>query len=140
MAYLQKPGRGNNAKTGHGIPSPFKQTAVDKEVESMIANKKKQKASDDAAKSAMIRKGAEETRGRLERKIKLEATEGQAKKDSISVDSKMRKEGFNYLASTMGNKKANETRKSGSPYKDGSYQQVLDPKTNKTRKEFVINK
>jgi len=25
MAYTQSPGRGNNAKTGHGIPSPFKQ-------------------------------------------------------------------------------------------------------------------
>jgi len=25
MAYKQSPGRGNNAKTGHGIPSPFKQ-------------------------------------------------------------------------------------------------------------------
>ena len=26
MAYKQSPGRGNNAKTGHGIPSPFKQS------------------------------------------------------------------------------------------------------------------
>ena len=25
MAYTQKPGRGNNAKTGHGVPAPFKQ-------------------------------------------------------------------------------------------------------------------
>ena len=25
MAYTQKPGRGNNAKTGNGIPAPFKQ-------------------------------------------------------------------------------------------------------------------
>ena len=25
MAYTQSPGRGNNAKTGYGIPSPFKQ-------------------------------------------------------------------------------------------------------------------
>jgi hypothetical protein len=25
MAYTQKPGRGNNAKTGNGLPSPFKQ-------------------------------------------------------------------------------------------------------------------
>jgi len=25
MAYKQSPGRGNNPKTGHGIPSPFKQ-------------------------------------------------------------------------------------------------------------------
>ena len=26
MAYTQNPGRGNSAKTGHGIPAPFKQT------------------------------------------------------------------------------------------------------------------
>lgn len=26
MAYTQKPGRGNNAKTGHGLPTPFMQT------------------------------------------------------------------------------------------------------------------
>jgi len=26
MAYTQKPGRGSNPKTGHGIPAPFKQT------------------------------------------------------------------------------------------------------------------
>ena len=26
MAYKQTPGRGNQAKTGHGIPAPFKQT------------------------------------------------------------------------------------------------------------------
>ena len=26
MAYTQKPGRGSNPKTGHGIPTPFKQT------------------------------------------------------------------------------------------------------------------
>lgn len=27
MAYTQKPGRGSNPKTGHGIPAPFKQMA-----------------------------------------------------------------------------------------------------------------
>lgn len=27
MAYKQNPGRGNNAKTGHGLPSPFRQDA-----------------------------------------------------------------------------------------------------------------
>jgi hypothetical protein len=29
MAYKQNPGRGNNAKTGHGLPSPFKQTEIE---------------------------------------------------------------------------------------------------------------
>ena len=29
MAYTQKPGRGNNAKTGHGVPTPFMQTKPD---------------------------------------------------------------------------------------------------------------
>jgi hypothetical protein len=29
MAYKQNPGRGNNAKTGHGLPSPFKQMEIE---------------------------------------------------------------------------------------------------------------
>jgi hypothetical protein len=29
MAYKQKPGRGNYAKTGHGLPSPFKQMEIE---------------------------------------------------------------------------------------------------------------
>jgi hypothetical protein len=29
MAYTQKPGRGNNPKTGHGIPSPLMQTDIE---------------------------------------------------------------------------------------------------------------
>lgn len=29
MAYMQKPGRGNHPKTGHGLPSPFKQTEIE---------------------------------------------------------------------------------------------------------------
>jgi hypothetical protein len=29
MAYMQKPGRGNNPKTGYGVPAPFKQTDIE---------------------------------------------------------------------------------------------------------------
>jgi hypothetical protein len=29
MAYKQNPGRGNHAKTGHGLPSPFKQMEIE---------------------------------------------------------------------------------------------------------------
>lgn len=29
MAYTQKPGRGNNPKTGYGVPAPFKQTDIE---------------------------------------------------------------------------------------------------------------
>lgn len=36
MAYKQKPGRGNQAKTGHGIPAPFKQMEFIKAVGSKI--------------------------------------------------------------------------------------------------------
>lgn len=36
MAYKQKPGRGNQAKTGHGIPAPFKQLEFIKAVGSKI--------------------------------------------------------------------------------------------------------
>ena len=34
MAYMQKPGRGNNPKTGHGIPTPFMQQKTDIELTS----------------------------------------------------------------------------------------------------------
>ena len=30
MAYIQKPGRGNHSKTGHGLPSAFRQEKEDK--------------------------------------------------------------------------------------------------------------
>ena len=49
MAYKQSPGRGNNAKTGYGIPAPFKQ--VDKEVDLMIAKKKARTENEMKAKS-----------------------------------------------------------------------------------------
>jgi hypothetical protein len=29
MAYTQNPGRGNNSKTGHGLPTPFLQTNIE---------------------------------------------------------------------------------------------------------------
>jgi len=36
MAYKQTPGRGNRAKTGHGIPAPFKQMETIKKIGSAI--------------------------------------------------------------------------------------------------------
>lgn len=36
MAYVQKPGRGNHAKTGHGIPAPFKQMETLKKIGNTI--------------------------------------------------------------------------------------------------------
>lgn len=42
MAFKLKPGRGNNAKTGHGIPSPFKQEGPKTEaMKSQVAKKEK---------------------------------------------------------------------------------------------------
>jgi hypothetical protein len=42
MAYTQKPGRGNNPKTGHGIPTPFKQEGPKTEaMRSQVAKKEK---------------------------------------------------------------------------------------------------
>jgi len=36
MAYKQTPGRGNHAKTGHGIPTPFKQMETIKKIGSAV--------------------------------------------------------------------------------------------------------
>jgi len=44
MAYKQTPGRGNNPKTGHGIPAPFKQTTEDPKVAKMQESIAKRKA------------------------------------------------------------------------------------------------
>ena len=54
MAYKQKPGRGNQAKTGHGIPAPFKQMEFIKAVGSKIgeAHEAGKKAFDESIKPA----------------------------------------------------------------------------------------
>jgi hypothetical protein len=141
MAYLQKPGRGNNAKTGNGIPSALLQvkTKVDAQVDEMIADKK----------SEGVRKSAEAARAKLEssqRKseanaymAKKFATEKQAVSDSTAVDNKMRKAGYGELSAYMGNKKANETRQqqSASEYK---YDKVEMKSVNDKRpKRKVVN-
>lgn len=131
MAYVQNPGRGNNAKTGHGIPSPFKQSAVDSKVEAMIANKKKKDAEAAAAKGLKIRTEAEGVRDLYEKGLKFDATEMQAKKDSATVDNKLRKAGLNFEAGKMGNAKANETRKAGNPWSDADYPVLKDAATGK---------
>lgn len=119
MAYVQKPGRGNSAKTGGGIPGALLQvkTKVDAQVDNMIADKKNER----------VRKIAEAAREKLEsskRKsdadaymAKKYATEKQAVSDSTAVDNKMRKAGFGELSAFMGNKKANETRQQQSASK-----------------------
>jgi len=222
MAYKQSPGRGNNAKTGYGIPAPFKQ--VDKEVDAMIAKKKartenemkakadstgvdkrlrdagmpysageygnkkanetratlkgqftysmdkdkatgkykkkysdspakqvdkevdeiikKKKERDAKAKNDKARKEGEEGMAADNRKIRIklsEANEYKAKSDSTAVDKKLRDAGMPYNAGVMGNKKANETRKEGSPYK-GAYKSVdLDASTGKYKKTTKLS-
>ena len=129
MAYVQKPGRGNSAKTGHGIPTPFKQSSVDSKVEAMIANKKKKDAEADVAKNLKTRRGAEYTRDLYEKGLQFDATEMQAKKDSAAVDNKLRKAGLVFEAPRMGNAKGNETRIAGNPWDDADYPVIRDPKT-----------
>lgn len=82
MAYKQSPGRGNNAKTGYGIPAPFKQ--VDKEVDAMIAKKKARTENEMRAKSDST------------------ATDNKLKGAGFGK----------IMSGEMGNKKANETRAS----------------------------
>jgi hypothetical protein len=44
MAYKQNPGRGNSPKTGHGIPTPFKQMTGEEEKYNLTTNNKFDKA------------------------------------------------------------------------------------------------
>lgn len=126
MAYKQSP-RGNYKKTGHGIPGPFKQ--VDEQVDKMIADKKAREAK---AKSDKVRKAGEEGMIADNKRIRMERVKELAKKassDSTAVDTKMRSAGFgSIMAGKMGNEKANETRKAGSPYPN-AYESVDKDKT-----------
>jgi len=117
--------------------SPAKQ--VDKEVDEII---KKKKERDAKAKLEKARKEGEEGRSADDRKIRIklsEANEYKAKSDSTAVDKKLRDAGMPYNAGVMGNKKANETRKEGSPYK-GVYKSVdLDASTGKYKKTTKLS-
>jgi hypothetical protein len=137
MAFKMNPGRGNYSKTGHGIPSPFKQ--VDKEVDAMIAAKKARTAAE--AKSKADKDSADAAKKEASRKriAQVDATEYKAKSDSTATDNKMRKEGFSYLAGKMGNAKANETRKAGSPYKDAYSSVDENPSTGKFKKSIKFS-
>jgi hypothetical protein len=97
--------------------SPAKQ--VDKEVEAMISRKK---ASESKAKTEKARSEGEAMRTKLEKAAKdkiMSETRKRASADSTAVDKKMRLAGFTgNTPGEMGNKKAEETRKAGSAYKN----------------------
>lgn len=64
MAYTQNPGRGNNPKTGHGIPTPFMQTVDGPKTASMKAQVGKREGKetyDQAKKATEFAKGAKGT-------------------------------------------------------------------------------
>ena len=106
--------------------SPAKQ--VDKEVEALITRKKERDAK---AKTEKARSEGEAARSKVERDIRIKLnneTRAKASADSTAVDKKMRDAGMPYSAGIMGNKKANETRKAGSPYAT-SYESVDKDKT-----------
>jgi len=105
------PGRGNFAKTGRSIPSPFKQQ-TSAQVDKMI----KDKQARDAAKKEAEKKAASDeistTLRRALRKAASEANENSARRDSTAIDNRLREAGFNNItAGTKGNEAANETRK-----------------------------
>jgi len=111
MAFKMIPGRGNFAKTGRSIPSPFKQQTA-AEVDKMIKDKQaREAAKKEADKKAGQDKATNELRMKL-RKAASEANESQARKDSTSIDNRLRNAGFDALtAGVKGNQAANETRK-----------------------------
>jgi hypothetical protein len=96
MAYVQKPGRGNSAKTGNGLPSVFKSSPMHQE------NFKTWYEAKDIAKS---RKGFNKL-SELEQGIELAATN-----DSL-VASRPKNPEFSTLKEkqTMGHNAANKTR------------------------------
>jgi len=102
--------------------SPAKQ--VDAEVDKLIAKKKEREAK---AKLEKARLEGEAARKKQESGVRIKLdneNENKARLDSTSVDNKMRGAGFGSIMSgEMGNKKANETRKAGTPYKY-SYESV----------------
>ena len=110
--------------------SPAKQ--VDKEVEAMIAKKK---ASESKAKTEKARSEGEAMRKKLEQAVKdktMAETRKKASADSTAVDKKMRLAGFTgNTPGEMGNKKAEETRKAGSAYRNIYESVKKDPTTGK---------
>jgi hypothetical protein len=118
--------------------SPAKQ--VDKEVEAMIAKKKE---SDAKAKTEKARSEGEAMRKKLEQDIKnkiMAETSKRASADSTAIDKKLRNAGFGPItAGEMGNKKANETRKAGTAYKNIYEKVVLDKSTGKYKKVIGSN-
>jgi hypothetical protein len=117
--------------------SPAKQ--VDKEVEAMITRKKERDAK---AKTEKARSEGEAARKTVESNIRIKLNkenENKAKSDSTAVDKRLRDAGMPYMAGEMGNKKANETRKAGSPYAK-SYESVdKDKATGKYKKSVKFN-
>jgi uncharacterized protein involved in high-affinity Fe2+ transport len=111
MAFKMIPGRGNFAKTGRSIPSPFKQQTsaqVDKMIKDKIARDNARKESEKKASSDE----ASTTLRRSLRKAASEENESRAKSDSTSIDNRLRGAGFDKLtAGIKGNEAANETRK-----------------------------
>ena len=111
MAFKMIPGRGNFAKTGRSIPSPFKQQTA-AQVDKMIKDKQ---ARDAAKKETEKKNKSDEASNNLRnslRKAAMEANESQARKDSTSIDNRLRNAGFDSLtAGVKGNQAANETRK-----------------------------
>ena len=105
------PGRGNFAKTGRSIPSPFKQQ-TSAQVDKMIKDKQ---ARDAAKKEADKKAKSDEASNNLRTSLRKQASidnESMAKRDSTSIDNRLRDAGFDKItAGIKGNQAANETRK-----------------------------
>jgi hypothetical protein len=117
MAFKMIPGRGNFAKTGRSIPSPFKQQ-TSAQVDKMI----KDKQARDAAKKESEKKAAsDELSNNLRKSLRKAASvdnESRAKSDSTSIDNRLRGAGFDKItAGVKGNQAANETRKKRDNFK-----------------------
>ena len=142
------PGRGNFAKTGRSIPSPFKQK-TSAEVDKMIKDKQaREAAKKEAEKKAGQDQATKELRIKL-RQANSQDNENRALSDSTSVHKKLKLAGFNDETSgVMGNKAGNETRSKKdnakimptADFKAHVYKQVnLDPKTKKYKKVDVVD-
>lgn len=97
--FKMKPGRGNNPKTGYGIPTPLMQQKNPKTKEGY--------ANISGKSATKMNSEIEENKGRI-------LIEAQAKSDSISAAGARKLSGGNKFQQGMaGNKAANATRKAG---------------------------
>jgi len=113
MAYTQNPGRGNNAKTGHGIPTPFMQTVEGPKTASMkaqVGKREGKETNEQFKKATEFAKGAKGTS--LMAGTEMSKTTGETKPKSYEKKLVTQPSGDTFIVDssgkTIGSAKANK--------------------------------